>query len=701
MRRLTMRHHTIDYMKWLITWTPHKGGGVFCLLFLYLCFFSSPLCGEANYWGTTGLIRIPNGRIIEDGDMRFTFSQGYPYRTYAVTMGFLPFLELNGRITELLDQKVGGSGWEKYGNYKDKNADFKLLLLSEGERLPSLSVGVQDFHGTQLFFNEYIAASKKFGTVDYTLGYGGNLFGPAFKKASTKNRELDGMFAGIEWKMNPNISLELEYDPTEKLAHGNKEEIKSHYNFGVKWTPFQWLGLGYSFQRGNEHSFYLTLTYPFGKPLLPQKTAEPFYGPVNRTPLLASFAQTEVRERLSQIQDYLLEEGFSNVSVSLSENTERLYVEYENRKYFSQVKGLGRILRIVSAQAPMNTKKVHVIIKQEDIPMTEVSLNPRDFVSFLNAKISLPELLERTEITSFISGNDYRMENGTNAVGKKSTPAFSSSFEPVEIESYFNDPSGFYKARVGSALSLSKELGNGLSVETYLRFPFFSNVATNLSPISNKPIRSDIVDYLENTEVIVEDLAVNKVSRLGNNGFYRITAGFLELQFAGISAEYLKTFKEGRFGLGGEITWSQKRDPDSAFGLKNFTSITPFINGYMYVPELDTTLQASFGRFLAGDNGIRLQITRYIRGGSVFLWYAKSDTTGFTGPNKDYADKGVGFVLPINIFKDKDCQGSYGYSFSPWSRDVGQKVDQVYSLYDFIFKFTPSYITSHWQEISE
>ena len=194
---------------------------------------------------------------------------------------------------------------------------------------------------------------------------------------------------------------------------------------------------------------------------------------------------------------------------------------------------------------------------------------------------------------------------------------------------------------------------------------------------------------------------VNKFFRLGDSSFGRLTAGYLELQFAGISAEYLRILKDGRFGLGGEISVARKRDPDSVFGLEDYTSITPFLNSYMFMPELNTTLQTSFGKFLGGDIGAKFQITRYIRGGSVFLWYTNTDTSGFTGPNKGYADKGVGFTLPITIFRNHDCQGSYKYAFSPWSRDVGQKISQVYSLYDFIFDFTPVYISSHWSEITE
>jgi len=672
------------------------------LYFLLVVFYflTFPSHGGGNYWGTTGLIRTPNGRVIEDGDLRFTISQSDTYRNFAVTFGFFPFLELNGRIAELLDQRMSGSEWEGYGNWKDKSADFKILLFQEEEHIPSISIGIEDFHGTHLFHSEYIVVSKEFKNLDFTLGYGGNLLGSLFKEKNTEVRELDGVFGGVEWKVNPNVSFLLEYDPTEKTA-GTEKEIESHYNFGLRWKPFRWLNLGYSFQRGREHSFCFAFIYPFGESLIPQKPDEPFYGPVDHTPLISSFLETGITPRLSKICDYLIEEGFSNVKITLSDDMKQLYVEYENKKYLSPVKELSRVLRVVVSQSPSDVERIHITVKSKDIPMFKVSLAPEDFIHFLNGKISNEELLEKIEIKYAVSNSNSSWWNDDITVEGKKDNSFSYGINPFAIESYLNDPSGFYKARVGPTVLLQKNFGKGLNAETYLRFPFFSNVSTNLSSISNEPIRSDIVDYLSDTGVVVEDLFFNKFFKFQENSFYRLTAGYLELQFAGISAEYLKIFKGGKFALGSEITLAKKREPDSVFGLEEFTSFTSFLNGYVYIPELSTNLHASCGKFLAGDKGVKLQITRYIRGGSVFLWYTKTGTNKFTGANRGYSDKGVGFTLPIRVFQNYDCRGSYGYALSPWSRDVGQKVNQVYSLYDFIYEYTPLYITSHWKEIME
>ena len=672
---------------------------VFLIVYLSISLF--PVFVHATDWGSTGLIRVPNGRVIEDTNLRFTLSQNYPYRHIAVTFGFLPFLELNGRFVTLLDQKVEGSGWEKYGHYKDKVADFKILVLKENNLLPSVSIGVQDFHGTQLFFNEYVVASKNIGNFDVTIGYGGNLFGSIFKEKHTAVRELDGVFGGLEWKVMKNLSLLAEYDPTEKLARKSKEEVKSHVNFGIKWNPKEWLEIGYSFQRGYEHGICFSITWPFGKPLSAKKPDYPFYGPVDHMPIVPVLMERNITDRLKSIVEYLQEEGLSNVKVTISEDLKNLYVEYENKKYLSHVKALGRALRVIVCQCPSDVDSVHVIIKSQGLKMAEVIVNPWDFIDFLNGKITSKEMLKRTEIHTQITPYGEKSGFSDITAGKDAGFQFSKEFNPISIETYFNDPSGFWKARIGPSIDLKGEFENGLSGEAFVRLPVWSNVSTNLSPITKNPIRSDIVDYMSETKPVVEQLYLNKISKIGANDYLRLTGGFLELQFAGFSSEYLKTFFDGKLGIGSELTWAKKREPGSIFGLKNFESTTSFLKGYLYIPGPELVFQADAGKFLGGDKGFRVQITRYIRGGSVFLWYAKTDTSGFTGPNRGYADKGVGFTLPLNIFKDHDCQGQYRYAFSPWSRDVGQEVSQPYTLYDYAIKFTPAYLKSHWNEITE
>ncbi|HNS31358.1 MAG TPA: YjbH domain-containing protein [bacterium] len=669
------------------------------LVILLLIFSTASfLYSDSSDWGGTGLLRIPDGRTITDGDVRFTFSHSYPYRNYCATIGFLPFLELNGRLVELRDRKVFGSLSGDYGYYKDKVADFKVRLFNEKEYLPSIAAGVTDFHGTQLFFSEYVAASKKIGDFDLTIGYGGNLFGSIFNKNNKEPRELDGIFGGVEWRARDNLSLILEYDPTKELAL-NGGSISSNWNYGLRWKPNKWLTFGYSYQRGDRHGINFSLTYPFGSTVVPQKPDPPFYGPVDWTPLPESLMVETLPDKLLTIKKYLVEEGLENVRVTLSSDMKTLYIEIENRKYLFHGKAIGRALRVAVAQTPPDIKTICLVLKQMDIPMVELSVPRADYIYYLNRNLTDGEIISRMKISSSISEKSIWW-NEKFAEDQEEIPFLSYYIEPVKLESYWNDPSGFFKIRVGPAATLAKDFKSGWSIISSLKFPLYSNISTGNSPINANPVRSDIVKYLEDTGVVVDNLFANRFFRLDENSYLRLSAGYMELQYAGIGGEYLRTFRQGRFALGNEVTWAKKRDYDSIFGFRDNSAVTSFFNVYMYSPELDTTFSAKVGKFLAGDKGVRLDISRDIRGGKVFMWYTKTGTGGFTGPNQNYSDKGIGFAMPVRVLWSSDVRGYYSTAISPWSRDVGQPVRQL-SLYSFFREYTPIYIRNYIDQFKE
>ena len=99
-----------------------------------------PVNNSAN-WGGTGLMEIPNARVLDDGVIRFGAAQAGSYRWYAGAMGVLPHLELGGRFTEFLNQHLS----DEYGNNKDKAFDVKFQLLRESKKFPAIAIGANDF----------------------------------------------------------------------------------------------------------------------------------------------------------------------------------------------------------------------------------------------------------------------------------------------------------------------------------------------------------------------------------------------------------------------------------------------------------------------------------------------------------------------------------------------------------------------------
>ena len=109
-----------------------------------------PFNNAAN-WGGTGLMEIPNARVLEDGEIRAGIAQAHPFRWYSPAMGVFPGLEVDFRLTEILNSPIITPGWEGYGNDKDKALDLKYQIFPESKKFPAMAVGLHDIQGTERF----------------------------------------------------------------------------------------------------------------------------------------------------------------------------------------------------------------------------------------------------------------------------------------------------------------------------------------------------------------------------------------------------------------------------------------------------------------------------------------------------------------------------------------------------------------------
>jgi hypothetical protein len=207
------------------------------------CLFYSVLLAQTIY-GVHGLIKIPDAYTVKNGGGFFTGGYFYDYfRPYepnlqrpqwsaSLLVGFHSRVELGARLTGVPSVKVRDSTYQ-FTYYIDRIINTKVILLKEKKWVPQLAVGFQDLVGTRLFNSTYIALSKEFKWKDslmlqMTLGYGTKLtnyiLGPA------TNHRFIGLFGGVQWHCTRWGALQAEQDGRD-------------INYGIKITPFKWLGL--------------------------------------------------------------------------------------------------------------------------------------------------------------------------------------------------------------------------------------------------------------------------------------------------------------------------------------------------------------------------------------------------------------------------------------------------------------------------
>jgi len=621
--------------------------------------------GNAANWGGTGLMEIPTARILEDGEIRFGYAEADPYRWYAGGMGVFPGLELSGRYTEIKNIPSGLGA--AYGAYKDKAFDLKYQILPESKKLPAIALGLHDFHGTRLFKAQYLVISRQIFPVDFTIGLGhGRLRGPASFPSSDKL----GLFGGIEWALHDRLHLLAEYNPIEyekdkAEIRGVPEGAEWPVNIGARIKVFPGVNLGVSFQRGDTIGFMIHAQAKLGEPLLPKRPDPPLRHSVDRRP----FRERDPREMVERIHEAIREKGFQDVSVYTDGSN--LAAEFENNKYLYSQKAVGRVLRILLFHSPADTRKLIVIVKRQRMPILEVSVTPEHLKEYLFGNITEDIFARLLDVKTASAGLDAKQENIIRAEGKKK-PHYRFGIKP-NIETYFNDPSGVLKVRLGIKPYIVSTLWKGASVFARYDIPFYSNIESSNIPLPDA-VRSDSWLYSDR-DYFFDRLMLDQTIRLSDTTFGRLSCGYFETMYAGAGGEILTFLREGNLAVGIEGDWVRKREPGTQFDLLDLESHTLLGNIYCRVPQIDVTLQAQYGRFLAGDRGWMFRVSREYSTGVMFgFWYSFTDTDDLTEFNKDYHHKGVFLSLPARIFLNRDSTTRYHYEMSPWTRDVAATV---------------------------
>lgn len=678
-------------------------GGRLCLIAVALTFASflchasdkGPYTGPAN-WGGTGLMETPTARILKEDRYRFGASQVHPYRTYYVGIGAFDRLEVTGRVTEVLGVKASSSDpvWKDYGNYKDKAIDIKFQVIPEWKYTPAVAIGLMDPHGTRIYSSQYIAASKQIYPFDFTVGFGNGRFGkkplPAqgegFKAemfSDTKGWMKDSQFfGGIEFAPSEKYALMAEYSPIKYHKQTNdparnkyfKGPVPSPYNFGVRWRPFKWSEMVLSYQRGNEIGLNFSMAFGIGNPMIPIYDSPYREGPdVKGSPLAA------------RVTHALQVSGFSDIAV-FTQDSGALTIEAQNDRYFYSTRAIGVILGLLEEILPEGTGAIDIVLHRGGMPLFKFATTREDIADLHQGRMELWEFF-------LLSGIDTSVRE-LSGRGRQHKRLFDYGIKP-DFKTFLNDPSGFFKYRAGVAGWLGLKPWKGATFYGELLAYPLNTVSTSNEPLS-RAVRSDIVPYLEEN-VILSKLLFSQIGKFAGEIYTRFAAGLLDVQYAGVDGEIAKPLKKGRFMVGASGSFVRKREPGKAFELKDddFRKYyhTAFLNTRLNIPEKEISIDVMAGRFLAGDTGARVTVSKFIKGVTISAWYSLTNTSIFKDPyNRGYHDKGIRVTIPMRLFEGRDSRAVLGYALSPWTRDVAQDIDHYNSLFDYIGRDSAIYL---------
>lgn len=668
---------------------------VFLRLFqsLIICFtLSSPaFCRDTPFdnganWGGTGLMEIPTARILGDGVVRAGAAQALPYRWFTIDMGIFPGLEAGGRLTEItnVSTRLGSD----YGNYKDKAFDIKYQILAESRYRPAIALGLHDFHGTALFSAQYLVMSRQIFPFDFTLGFGRERLKGSLELPSLFDWFDDvGVFGGVEWALNKKINFTAEYNPIKyekdrgPAGRAVPEGADCPINLGVRYNIIPGVQLGASYQRGDTLGLYCHIQSLLGASMVPKRPDPPLQYPVDRRP----FDKRETGKMLGRMSDALNDAGFKGVSVCT--DGREITAEITNNRYLSNQKAVGRGLRILLFYSPSDTKMLRVVVRRRKINLLSVSVEPELLEKYLFGKI--PEyIFQKALKVESVSADENKKGDLLAEVKEDERFGLSWGIKP-DFKPYLNDPSGFFKGRLGIKPHARVEPWAGGAFYGRYDIPFYSNISSS-NPLIPNAVRSDSWLYSD-TDYTFERLLFDQSVCLSRDTFGRVSAGYFENMYAGVGGEVLKFFNEGRFALGIESDWVRKREPGSQLSLLDQENHTIIGNAYYRIAPFDVTLQGQYGRFLAGDKGFLFTVSReYSTGAILGAWYSFTDTDHLSSFNRDYNDKGIFLSLPMRMFLKTDSGSRYTYAISPWTRDVAALPVHWSNIYGLASDLMPS-----------
>jgi membrane-associated phospholipid phosphatase len=657
--------------------------------------------------GQSGYINMPSAWTEVDGTFTFGNSYDSPYGSTWATMTFLPFLQVTGRYVSITgippfsstDPRYG----QGYGRYKDKVADIKLRLRDESDLLPAISVGATDLFGTELFKGHYVVASKSFGQArnfEASIGYG--------------NKRPNGLFAGMRWAplSVPHWAVVAEYDANDyrkdfqaQLSGAARRE--SGPALGVE---YRWGWLGAQVARHRDHfSANAYVAIPFSEREFIPKFLEPAPFQAKDAPARVSISQWQQDPaRGAALVNALVGQDFKNVRVEI--DGAQLRLTLTNTRISNLGRAVGRAARTALAFAPEGTRTIQVTYTKLEQPVATyefldlqrlsdyfTGLVQRDaFLQTVNVRYANPAdrvAADQPGLLAAIQGDGelgVRVGHEGDIVQVSSEDREANRFKLVpKVSFFFNDPSGALRYELWAAANYDRRLAEGLYLNGDLKLDVLENVS-DVKQSSNSllpHVRTDIAEYKRGGRFKLNRLLLNQYGNPADGIYTRWSAGFYEEMYRGFGGQVLYLPKDSRWAADLSVDALQQRGYKGWFDKRDYKTVTT-LGALHYRLPYDVTATARVGRFLARDDGARIELKRRLPSGVEFgAWYTVTNGKDITmpgTPSSPYHDKGVFLSVPLNIMLPSDSQTVAGFGLAPWTRDVGQMVASPGDLYDMI-----------------
>lgn len=657
--------------------------------------------GSFNLYGNTGLIDMPSAQMQADGETSWTF--GILPGTYRGTMNFqaLPGLETSIRYSDI--DGIGSGGSSLFG----MSIDLKYQLFSEQGWRPSVAIGLRDFLGNGLYSSEYIVASKSLiagMTVTGGVGWGrlgsydgfGNPFGldvrPVTRAGGGQfggNQFFRGdaaFFGGLEWQTPLNdLKIKAEYSSDAYVAEvaGGGIDRASPFNFGLEYRPWNGVQIGAYYLHGSDIAFALTLSGNPGDPITPPDAG------IGPSPVMVRPAGSDrgtgwaennlYRNKvLDAVAEALSAEGVHLQSAVLRPKLAELRIS--NSRNVQNTKAIGRTARILALALPHSVETFRITLMESGMPVASAVIDRSAFEQQVDRPNAGAASWESTRII------DAEPElKGANIWSKEDFPSFSWSINPSVPIQFFNaDQAVTYDVLLN--FSANWQFSPGMSVSGGISQHLFGTTDENAAGS----------EYDRTSRPILTRLTADDVFKLNDDVYARASIGYFESRFAGIGGEVLWKPVNQNWGLGFDMNYVRQRDPDTYFGLLDYSVLTGHGSVYWDTGYHDVTAQVDLGRYTAGDWGGTVTLGRRFNNGWEVAGFVTMTDASYADYGPAAFDKGVRVSIPLRWTLPFETRSRVTIPLGSGSSEFGRRLSVGNRLYPDLRDYSELRFYENW-----
>lgn len=706
--------------KWIRVGNVGRGATTFGLLLVTVpaVLGTRPVHAETNSYSTygmPGLIDMPTARTAPDAELTGTvFHFGKTTRT-TLSFQVTPRLTASFRYAAL--EGLGGVRDTLY----DRSFDLHYRFLDEGRYRPAVAVGLRDFIGTGVYSSEYVVATKSLSprvSVTGGIGWGRlatsggftNPLGILSSKFETRPEETSplggqleatnwfrgdaALFGGLSWQATDRLKVKLEYSsdayPQEEARATIDRDGQMNLGLDYRWSDSV-----------SVHAFYMygsTFGAAFNIINNPKRSVAPSGTHSAPIPVRArapgsgrdlgwvSDPDTTTSTR-SLLKEAMANEGMEVEALSLEPHRVRIHVR--NPRFDATAEAIGRTVRILTQVTPDSVETFVIVPVVKGIPASAVTVRRSDAEALEHAPDGAEQMLARAQVGDAHGGRPPSFDTSLY-------PRFLWGIGPYVSTSYF-DPDEPVRFGVGLQVDAEWNAAPGLYFSGSVRHRLAGNIgdSTRVSDSVLPRVRSDSNIYDRDGETALTNLTADYYFRPGPDLYGRVSAGYLEPQYGGLSSELLWKPVQSAVALGAEINYARQRDFDQAFGFREYDVVTGHASGYWDLPS-DFHVQVDAGRYLAGDWGATFAVDREFDNGWRVGAYATFTDVSFDDFGEGSFDKGLRFTIPLSPLIGMPTRRQYSARIQPLTRDGGARLHVDGRLYETVREYHAGGLERSW-----